>query len=366
MKQATRWEQTIRRVDELPPWLALGSGAAVFFCASLAISRLPPWGFAVGTMGLVGVATWLFLSGKPVVRVTWQPKPVASEPAPKVAVSATPRESVPNAEPPTPPKPAQTDDPLPMVELPSGQFWMGEGWLRHRVAVHAFAMSKYPVTQKQYQELMDSNPSYYQAKLAEGDRAEDRPVERVRWFDAVRFCNRLSERNERKPCYRITEPEPGSDALPQVEWDRGADGYRLPTEAEWEYACRAGTETTYGFGDDEAELGEYAWFENNSDNQTHTVGQNKPNAWELHDLHGNVWEWCWDWYDNYKVTSDNARSVTLPNPIGPPTGNSRVVRGGSFNDGPRDLRSAYRDWFQPESRRRGLGFRCVRNSGRQR
>jgi len=261
-----------------------------------------------------------------------------------------------------------------MIELPSGEFWMGspesepgryENELRHRVQVRALAIGKYPVTQKQYQELMGENPSLHQEKPAEGERAEDRPVERVSWFDAVRFCNRLSEKNGRKPCYRITEPEAGSDVPPQVEWDRNADGYRLPTEAEWEYACRAGTETAHSFGNDEAKLAEYAWFARNSDNQTHAVGQKKPNGWDLHDLHGNILEWCWDWYDSYKVTSDNDKSVTLSDPIGPPSGSWRVLRGGSFRGGPWFLRSANRNGIEPANRVGLLGFRCVRDSGRQ-
>ena len=374
MKQSTRWQQVMRRVDELPPWLALGSGVAVFFCASLAIATLPLWGFAVGTMGMVGACTWLFLSGKPVVNVTWKPRPVEPAPAQKVVVPATPRESEPNAKQPSPPQPAQTDEPLSMVELPGGEFWMGspesepgryKNELRHRVKVRAFAIGKYPVTQKQYQELMGENRSYHQDKPMEGERAEDRPVENVSWFDAVRFCNRLSEKNGRKPCYRITEPKAGSDAAPQVEWDREADGFRLPTEAEWEYACRAGTETAYSFGDNETKLRKYAWFNWNSNDQTHAVGQKKPNGWDLHDLHGNIWEWCWDWYDIYKVTSDNDKIVTLSDPIGSPSGSVRVLRGGSFNYGPGFLRSANRLRVEPVNRLRNLGFRCVRDSGRQ-
>jgi len=227
--------------------------------------------------------------------------------------------------------------------------------------VSAFAIGKYPVTRKQYREVMAENPSFHQGELKEWER----PVEQVSWFDAVRFCNRLSEKVGRKQCYRITEPEAGSEAQPEVEWDREADGYRLPTEAEWEYACRAGTETAYSFGDEEAKLGEYAWFEGNSDNQTHTVGQKKPNGWDLHDLHGNVWEWCWDWYDSYKVTDDNDKIVKLMNPIGPPSGSRRVLRGGSFRYGPRFLRSAFRFRIEPVNRVWNIGFRCVMDSGRQ-
>jgi formylglycine-generating enzyme required for sulfatase activity len=337
----------MRRVDELPAVRAGFLGFVAFLFAGLIVLHLPTWGFVLGVPGLLSLLVWLALSGQPVVKLIWPEQPEA---VPAIL---------------SPPKPVRTDEPLPMVELPGGEFWMGEREERHRVKVRPFAIGKYPVTQKRYQELMGKNPSYFREKPAEGERAEERPVENVNWFDAVRFCNRLSEKVGRKQCYRITEPEAGSEAQPEVEWDREADGYRLPTEAEWEYACRAGTETAYSFGDEEAKLGEYAWFEGNSDNQTHTVGQKKPNDWELHDLHGNVWEWCWDWYDDYKVTSDNDKSVTLSDPIGPPSGSWRVVRGGSFRFGPRDLHSASRRWDGPESRIRLLGFRCVRGSGRQ-
>ena len=358
MKQATRWEQAMRRVDELPASRAGLLGFVAFLIAGLVVLHLPTWGFVLGLLGLLSLLVWLALSGQPVVKLVWPEQPEAAPAIPSPPL----------------PKPAQTDEPLSMVELPGGEFWMGspesepgryDDELRHRVKVRAFAIGKYPVTQKQYQELMGENPSLHQEKPAKGERSEDRAVECVSWFDAVRFCNRLSEKNGRRPCYRITEPEVGSDAQPQVEWDRDADGYRLPTEAEWEYACRAGTETAYSFGDEEAKLGEYAWFNGNSNDQTHMVGQKKPNGWELHDLHGNVWEWCWDWYDTYKVTKDNDKIVTLSDPIGPLTGDRRVVRGGSFDNLPRVLRSAGRVRDVPVFRIGVLGFRCVRDSGRQ-
>jgi formylglycine-generating enzyme required for sulfatase activity len=337
--QRIRPRSVLDWIDRQPDRISLPLGFALGMVPSLGMMLVSPTaGLVTGGLTL-GAAVWLGLTGEPIAL------PLSDSP-----------------------------EPIEMVELPGGEFWMGspenepgrhDDELRHRVQVRAFAIGKYPVTQKQYQELMGENPSHHQEIPEEGERAEDRPVENVSWFDAVRFCNRLSEKNGRKPCYRITEPEAGSDAPPQVEWDREADGYRLPTEAEWEYACRAGTETTYSFGDEEAKLGEYGWFERNSNNQTHAVGQKKPNGWDLHDLHGNVWEWCWDWYDTYKVTSDNGKIVKLVDPMGTPTGTARVLRGGCFFDGPGDLRSALRYRFVPVNRVEFVGFRCVRNSRRQ-
>src|SRR5207302_1335063 len=111
------------------------------------------------------------------------------------------------------------------------------------------------------------------------------PVETISWYEAIAFCNKLSEREGLKPYYRSDEGV-----------QSGGDGYRLPTEAEWEYACRAGSTTRYSFGDDAARLGKYAWYVANSTNKTRPAGQTRPNTWGLYDMHGNVWEWCWDRY----------------------------------------------------------------------
>jgi formylglycine-generating enzyme required for sulfatase activity len=159
------------------------------------------------------------------------------------------------------------------VLIPAGEFDMGsteysdEGPV-HRVKLpNAFYMSKYEVTQRQWREVVGSNPSYFY-----GDNL---PVERVSWDDVQNFINKLNEKE-------------------------GINKYRLPSEAEWEYAARAGTTTRYSFGDDESMLGDYAWYDVNSDNKTHEVGQKKPNPWGIYDIHGNVWEWVQDeWYGNY-------------------------------------------------------------------
>src|SRR5205814_7420141 len=139
--------------------------------------------------------------------------------------------------------------------------------------------------------------------------------------------------------------------------DWNGTGYRLPTEAEWEYAGRAGSNTRYGFGNRESDLSDHAWFHGNSQDQTRPVGQKRPNAWGLYDMHGNVWEWCWDWYNEreYKQSIDK-------DPSGPRTGRDRVLRGGGWEDDPESLRSAHRFERRPSFRSWGLGFRIVKNA----
>ncbi len=361
MEIREKWQLTTSWLDELPKTTAGMAGVVVFLCAGLLVLRLPTWGFVLGLLSLLAVLCWLALSGEPVVQLTWPSEPGQ----PPQSVAATSRGE--------PAKLSQLE-PLEMIELPGGEFWMGspEGELgrsadetRHRVRVSGFAMASYPVTQKLFQEVMEQNPSSFQG--------EPHPVESVNWFDAVMFCNKLSERVGLQPCYRFVEStqHPAADrgsararVRPHVEWYQMADGYRLPTEAEWEYACRAGTQTTYGFGDDEAQLGDNAWFDGNSEGDTHKVGTKKPNGWGLHDLHGNVWEWCWDWYAGYQVISDDHNSVIYTGAIGPATGSKRVLRGGSFFNGPRNLRCASRLRFEPGNQNWVIGFRCVRGSSR--
>ncbi|GCL48667.1 hypothetical protein NIES3804_02180 [Microcystis aeruginosa NIES-3804] len=226
---------------------------------------------------------------------------------------------------------------LEMVGLPAGQFLMGSPDSdpdardnekpQHQVKVNSFAIGKYPVTQAQYQAVMGTNPSRFQNN-------PQNPVEQVNWNDAQAFCQKLSQ---------IT-----------------GKTYRLPTEAEWEYACRAGTTTRFYFGDDANQLGDYAWYNGNSQQTTHPVGQKRPNGWGLYDMSGNVWEWCEDdWHDNYiGAPKDGSAWLTNDNDY-------QIVRGGSWYYDPNICRSAFRS--NGNRRANGnydFGFRVVCGAGR--
>jgi formylglycine-generating enzyme required for sulfatase activity len=196
----------------------------------------------------------------------------------------------------------------------------------HRVKISKlFELGVYEVTQAQYEQVMGTNASTYKDAL--------NPVEQVSWEDAVEFCQRLSALPEERAVGRV---------------------YRLPTEAEWEYACRAETTTAYSFGDDSGSLDYYAWFNSNSGGRTHRVGKKAPNRWGLHDMHGNVSEWCLDWYHDYQVSTTNYPSSET-------TGSYRVRRGGSWSQDAKNCRSAYRDESYPSIRINDIGFRvaCV-------
>ena len=201
--------------------------------------------------------------------------------------------------------------------------------LQHPVkTTRPFFLGTHPVTQGQYKAIMGSNPSRFKG-------SDDLPVENVSWLDAVNFCNKMSEKDKRTPFYRIN----GTDVA-----DVGGNGYRLPTEAEWEYACRAGMAGLFPWGDDIGKQGEHVWFSDNSDSKTHPVGQKRPNAWGLYDLLGNVWEWCADWCDVKYYASSPFVAVDPP---GPPRAAGRVIRGGGWCLSPHDCRSAFRGWNAP-------------------
>ena len=255
---------TFRRLDYLPAWLALTLGVGAGILASLLLFQTPPLMAGIGFVALLVGAVALAWSGEP------------------VAIPVSP------AEPPPPPQPVEPKpEPEPpslveLVEIPAGVFFMGGDEYDdekpvHQVRISAFRCMKFPATRRIYRNVMGNDPGW-----PEGE-ADDRPVNQVTWYDAIDFCNRLSEREGLTPAYRRDGDS--------VSWDATADGYRLLTEAEWEYACRAGTRTRYSFGDGEGKLGKYAWYDKNSGGRPHPVGTLKPNPWGLHDMHGNVREW---------------------------------------------------------------------------
>ena len=227
-----------------------------------------------------------------------------------------------------------------LVLIPKGTFMMGspeseqgryENETQHEVTISKdYYLGVYEVTQAQYEKVMGKNLSYFQGAKV-GNENADLPVENVSWDEAVKFCKKLSALPEEKKAGRV---------------------YRLPTEAEWEYACRAGSKTAYSFDDEEGLLPEYGWFSRNSSRRTHTVGLLEPNAWGLHDMHGNVWEWCSDWYEEYPKGA-------VSDPTGPKEGSYRVLRGGCWGNEAADCRSAFRSGYDPSLRFNGLGFRLA-------
>jgi formylglycine-generating enzyme required for sulfatase activity len=216
---------------------------------------------------------------------------------------------------------------------------------QHKVTISSFYMGKYQVTQSEYKAVMRTNPSHF--------KGDNLPVEKVSWFDAVEYCNCLSQREGLSLAYTVN----GGDVM----WNRNANGYRLPTEAEWEYACRAGTTTPFSTGNNittsQANYDGRNPYNNNKKGKyrkrTTTVGSFEPNPWGLYDMHGNVCEWCWDRYTAYpsRVQTYTIRAVS---------GDSRMVRGGSGIGNGHYLRPASRGDFYPSSRYYNFGFRLVR------
>jgi len=195
-----------------------------------------------------------------------------------------------------------------------------EGPQREVTILRGFWLGKYEITQTQWEGVMGSNPSFF--------NGPDRPVERISWHDVRDFIARLNA--------------------------VGEEIFRLPTEAEWEYACRAGTTTRWSFGDDESSLPDYAWYSgNNSPDETKDVGEKRPNPWGLHDMHGNVAEWCQDWYGSYSSSAQT-------DPTGPASGSARVPRGGDYDNRARGVRSAYRGFDPRDYKYNIIGARLLK------
>lgn len=242
-----------------------------------------------------------------------------------------------------------------LIPIPAGVFRMGSPSTEpgrrdretlHEVELDAFYVGQFEVTQAQYARVTDTNPSAFapsgsRAEQIQGIDAADLPVDSVTWSQAVEFCERLSQSEAEK---------------------RARRRYRLPTEAEWEYVCRAGTTGPFFFGDDASKLGDYAWIASNSNDRPHPVGGKLPNAWGLHDLYGNLWEWCSDGYaDDYgRPAEGSSLRRAVRNPQGSSDSTLRVIRGGGYaSDIPARMRSAARNFDPPSVGDADTGFRVV-------
>ena len=241
---------------------------------------------------------------------------------------------------------------------PESEAWRGADEIQHSVTVSDFYMSKYELTQKEYEEITGNNPSHFSG--------QDLPVESVSWLDAAAYCNARSEQEHLTPVYTIDGQN--------VSWDRSANGYRLPTEAEWEYACRAGTTTPFYMenspsADDANYYGHYPYeIEDNYFSQgnlavkpgeyrqtTVPVDSFEENPFGLYNMYGNVGEWVWDYYGEYPAEQQT-------DPVGPTAGTLRVYRGGGWNDFAKNMRSAYRATLEQSKGSFNLGIRLVRNA----
>ena len=246
-----------------------------------------------------------------------------------------------------------------MVYIAGGTFTMGtpgaepqreSDEVQHQVTLSPFWISKYEVTQKEYTDVTGINPSNF--------KGDNLPVDSVNWYEAVEYCNNLSKKHNLAPYYKIDKTASdgnnlnGDDVLKYTVTILGGSGFRLATESEWEFACRAGTTTAYSYGN--MIDGTMANFTGAARNTTTAAGSFKPNAWGICDMHGNVWEWCWDWYGPYEgAVKDSTGAVS---------GSFRTMRGGSWNNLPVLLRSGRRTHLAPNSNGFYAGFRVARSA----
>lgn len=329
------FEIASRQIDRLPARFAMGLGLALGVAATLSLS-LGGWkeGWNVGALVLaVGLIVPWALSGRPILR------------APRRALQRA------ESHPPSAPRRRvlrfQIDGEavhVPLVDLPGGTFWMGAKRFDderpiHPVCLPPLSIMDVPVTQELFGSVMG-------VSWNEAASGPDVPVTEVSWLSAINFCNRASEGAGLAPAYAVRGD--------QVTWDPTAPGFRLPLEAEWEYAARAGTITEYFFGA-EHRARDYAWFGDASLGPQPVRGK-KPNDWGLYDMAGNVWEWCWDAYDRYE---DHVGKMADEAFLSAGPGADRVLRGGSFEFRVVWLRSAFRLRLRPLDKSGDFGFRCV-------
>ena len=284
-----------------------------------------------------------------------------------------------------------------MVKIPPGIFNMGSPTTesgrsnnekQHQVSLTSgFYIGKYQVTQKQWKDVMGEDARLNRINTGNDyGRGDNFPMFFISWYDVLVYCNMLSEIEKLSSAYEMETTTPGvwstdislwgtvPEEINDTRWNSvrivpDSSGYRMPTEAQWEYACRAGKTTAYNDGSDNYSIPEniakLAWYYSNSDKKTHEVGQKAANAWGLYDMHGNLDEWCWDWYggdyDNSFQTRTNSAATGFEDPAGPSTGTNRVRRGGGWNTTISFMRSASRNSFLAYSLGgNSIGFRLIR------
>ena len=233
----------------------------------------------------------------------------------------------------------------------------------HTVSLTAYRIGETEVTQELWQAVMGTNPSDFSSSPASGEVQEKRPVENVNWYQCIAFCNKLSKACNLDPCYTVTGVNFDTlnfSAIPTSDnsnWNNAVcdwtkNGFRLPTEAEWEWAAMGGTTDKWAGTNTDTELGTYAWYDANSNNKTHEVKKKQANGYGLYDMSGNVWEWCWDWYSSTTPTGGQ-------DPTGAASGPYRVIRGGSWLHGAADVARAYRVSNGPDNCYIHLGLRVA-------